>query len=289
MTIFAFMKKMNIKNKYVFSLVIISIMVAFLIHFPELVSLFDVTGQNALFPDMSVLDVANEVFFTFVSLLLLFAMNTYVFGFNRQKARISWQKVLLSFVMTWCVNNLLGKGFVFLHHQFDIPAIDALVHHYLHPLRDFIMSCVVTGSCYMIYLIRQSQQVQVENQQLRAENLLNQYEALKSQLNPHILLKMRYEDNLVFDIDLGKEHESKQLPPMSVQLLIENAVKHNEISNRHSLTISVRSDHDSLTVSNPIQPKLTHSGGTGIGLVNLSKRYNLLYKLSYCFFHKRRC
>ena len=70
MTIFAFMKKMNIKNKYVFSLVIISIMVAFLIHFPELVSLFDVTGQNALFPDMSVLDVANEVFFTFVSLLL---------------------------------------------------------------------------------------------------------------------------------------------------------------------------------------------------------------------------
>ena len=334
MTIFVFMKKMNIKNKYVFSLVIISIMVAFLIHFPELVSLFDVTGQNALFPEMSVLDVANEVFFTFVSLLLLFAMNTYVFGFNRQKARISWQKVLLSFVMTWCVNNLLGKGFVFLHHQFDIPAIDALVHHYLHPLRDFIMSCVVTGSCYMIYLIRQSQQVQVENQQLRAENLLNQYEALKSQLNPHMLfnslntlrsliretpgkaqeylqelsrvlrytlqenecrsvtlreemdfvnayiflLKMRYEDNLVFDIDLGKEHESKQLPPMSVQLLIENAVKHNEISNRHSLTISVRSDHDSLTVSNPIQPKLTHSGGTGIGLVNLSKRYNLLYK-----------
>lgn len=223
---------------------------------------------------------------------------------------------------------------MFLHHQFDIPAIDALVHHYLHPLRDFIMSCVVTGSCYMIYLIRQSQQVQVENQQLRAENLLNQYEALKSQLNPHMLfnslntlrsliretpgkaqeylqelsrvlrytlqenecrsvtlreemdfvnayiflLKMRYEDNLVFDIDLGKEHESKQLPPMSVQLLIENAVKHNEISNRHSLTISVRSDHDSLTVSNPIQPKLTHSGGTGIGLVNLSKRYNLLYK-----------
>ena len=227
-----------------------------------------------------------------------------------------------------------GKGFVFLHHQFDIPAIDALVHHYLHPLRDFIMSCVVTGRCYMIYLIRQSQQVQVENQQLRAENLLNQYEALKSQLNPHMLfnslntlrsliretpgkaqeylqelsrvlrytlqenecrsvtlreemdfvnayiflLKMRYEDNLVFDIDLGKEHESKQLPPMSVQLLIENAVKHNEISNRHSLTISVRSDHDCLTVSNRIQPKLTHSGGTGIGLVNLSKRYNLLYK-----------
>lgn len=325
---------MNIKDKYRFSLALISLMVAFLIHFPELVSLFDMTGDKTLFPDMSVWDVANEVFFTFVSLLLLFAMNTWLFGFNRPMARISWRKLVFSFVLTWLVNNSLGNGFVFLHHQFNIPAIDALVHHYLHPLRDFIMSCVVTGSCYMIYLMRKSQWVQVENQQLRTENLLNQYEALKSQLNPHMLfnslntlrsliretpdraqeylqelshvlrytlqenecrsvslreemefvnayiflLKMRYEDNLRFDIRLGEELEVKQLPPMSVQLLIENAVKHNEISNRRPLTISVRVDGDTLTVSNPIQSKRTESRGLGIGLVNLGKRYNLLFK-----------
>ena len=325
---------MNRIDKYVVVLAVISIMVAFLTHFPELISLFDHSGENNLFPGMHWADVANEIFFTFISLLLLFALNTFVFRFNRPSSVITWKKIVLSFIMTWIVSNVLGKGFVFLHHHFDIPAIDAMVHHYLHPLRDFIITCIVVGSCYITYLVRKSQQVLVENQQLRAENLLNQYEALKSQLNPHMLfnslntlrsliretpdkaqdylqelshvlrytlqenecrsvtlreemdfvnayiflLKMRYEDNLVFDIDLGKEHESKQLPPMSVQLLIENAVKHNEISNRHSLTISVRSDHDSLTVSNPIQPKLTHSGGTGIGLVNLSKRYNLLYK-----------
>lgn len=325
---------MNIKDKYRFSLALISLMVAFLIHFPELVSLFDMTGDKTLFPDMSVWDVANEVFFTFVSLLLLFAMNTWLFGFNRPMARISWRKLVFSFVLTWLVNNLLGHGFVLLHHQFDIPAIDALVHHYLHPLRDFIMSCVVTGSCCMIYLMRKSQWVQVENQQLRTENLLNQYEALKSQLNPHMLfnslntlrsliretpdraqeylqelshvlrytlqgnecrsvslreemefvnayiflLKMRYEDNLRFDIRLGEELEVKQLPPMSVQLLIENAVKHNEISNRRPLTISVRVDGDALTVSNLIQSKRTESRGLGIGLANLGKRYNLLFK-----------
>lgn len=325
---------MNIKDKYWFSLAIISVMVAFLIHFPELVSLFDKAGQNSLFPGMSMLDVGNEVFFTFVSLLFLFAVNTYLFGFNRPTVQVSWQKLLFSFVLVWFINNLLGKGFVFLHHQFDIPAIDALVHHYLHPLRDFIMSCIVTGSCYMIYLIRKSQQVQVENQRLRAENLLNQYEALKNQLNPHMLfnslntlrsliretpdraqeylqelsrvlrytlqenecrcvtlreemefvgayiflLKMRYEDNLLFEIELDEDMEKKTLPPMSVQLLIENAVKHNEISNRRPLKISVRATDNTLTVSNPVQPKLTASRGTGIGLVNLSKRYNLLFK-----------
>lgn len=323
---------MKMKDKYLFSLLIISVMVAFLIHFPELVSLFDVLEQNHLFPGMKMMDVANEVFFTFVSLVLLFALNTVMFGFNRSSARITWQKMVLSFVFTWIVNNMLGQVFVYLHHQFNIPAIDAMVHHYLHPLRDFIMACIVTGSCCMIHLIRKTQRVQMENQQLHAENLLNQYEALKSQLNPHMLfnslntlrslireapdraqdylqelsrvlrytlqenisrsvtlreemefvhayiflLKMRYEDNLLFDITLEADAESRTLPPMSVQLLIENAVKHNEISNRHPLTICVSAGTDSLVVSNPIQRKLTTSRGTGIGLANLSKRYHLL-------------
>ena len=325
--------KVNI-DKYVLAVVVISVVVAFLTHFPELISLFDHSGQNSLFSGMSMADVANEIFFTFVSLLILFAMNTVLFGFNRPTARITWGKMILSFVLTGFASNLMGQGFVFLHHQFDIPAIDAMVHHYLHPLRDFIITCIVTGSCYMIHLIRKSQQVSVENEQLRSENLVNQFEALKNQLNPHMLfnslntlrsliretpdkaqdylqelsrvlrytlqgnecmsvtlreemefvnaynflLKMRYEENLEFDIRIEEEAETLQLPPMSVQLLIENAVKHNEISNRHPLVIRVCTTGKQLTVSNPIQRKKTASGGLQIGLANLAKRYSLLFK-----------
>lgn len=325
--------KVNI-DKYVLAVVVISVVVAFLTHFPELISLFDHSGQNSLFSGMSMADVANEILFTFVSLLILFAMNTVLFGFNRPTARITWGKMILSFVLTGFASNLLGQGFVFLHHQFDIPAIDAMVHHYLHPLRDFIITCIVTGSCYMIHLIRKSQQVSVENEQLRSENLVNQFEALKNQLNPHMLfnslntlrsliretpdkaqdylqelsrvlrytlqgnecmsvtlreemefvsaynflLKMRYEENLEFDIRIEEEAETLLLPPMSVQLLIENAVKHNEISNRHPLVIRVCTTGKQLTVSNPIQRKKTASGGLQIGLANLAKRYSLLFK-----------
>ena len=325
--------KVNI-DKYVLAVVVISVVVAFLTHFPELISLFDHSEQNSLFSGMSMADVANEIFFTFVSLLILFAMNTVLFGFNRPTARITWGKMILSFVLTGFASNLMGQGFVFLHHQFDIPAIDAMVHHYLHPLRDFIITCIVTGSCYMIHLIRKSQLVSVENEQLRSENLVNQFEALKNQLNPHMLfnslntlrsliretpdkaqdylqelsrvlrytlqgnecmsvtlreemefvnaynflLKMRYEENLEFDIRIEEEAETLQLPPMSVQLLIENAVKHNEISNRHPLVIRVCTTGKQLTVSNPIQRKKTASGGLQIGLANLAKRYSLLFK-----------
>lgn len=325
--------KVNI-DKYILAVVVISVVVAFLTHFPELISLFDHSGQNSLFSGMTMADVANEILFTFVSLLILFAMNTVLFGFNRPTARITWGKMILSFVLTGFASNLMGQGFVFLHHQFDIPAIDAMVHHYLHPLRDFIITCIVTGSCYMIHLIRKSQQVSVENEQLRSENLVNQFEALKNQLNPHMLfnslntlrsliretpdkaqdylqelsrvlrytlqgnecmsvtlreemefvsaynflLKMRYEENLEFDIRIEEEAETLLLPPMSVQLLIENAVKHNEISNRHPLVIRVCTTGKQLTVSNPIQRKKTASGGLQIGLANLAKRYSLLFK-----------
>lgn len=320
-------------DKYMLSTVIISAIVALLIHFPESVSLFDQFESHTLFPGMKFADVANEVFFTFISLLLLFAVNTRLFHFNQTGIKITGLKITLSLIITWVLSNLLGQGFVYLHQTFDIPAIDAMVHHYLHPLRDFIMSSLVTGSCYIIYLIRKQQQVIVENQQLQAENILNQYEVLKNQLNPHMLfnslntlrslvrenrekaqeyiqelsrvlrytlqgnevqsvplreemdfvsayiflLKMRYEDNLLFDIRIDPTVEEYALPPMSVQMLIENAVKHNEISDRRPLSIRISTESGDLSVSNPIQQKRTATAGTGIGLANLAKRYQLLF------------
>lgn len=178
------------KNRYTLFILIVSISVATLIHFPELVSLFDVFESQTLFPGMRPADVVSEVFFTFISLVILFEVNTLLFHFNQPAVKITWQKMILSLILTWILSSLLGKCFVFFHHTFDIPAIDAMVHHYLHPLRDFIITCTVSGSCYISYLIRRQQEVVIENQQLQAENILNQYEALKNQLNPHMLLTL---------------------------------------------------------------------------------------------------
>lgn len=159
----------NKKDKYFLFTVIISLMVAVLIHFPESVSLFDRFESHTLFPGMQFMDVANEIFFTFLSLLILFAVNTRLFHFNQATIKITGTKIVLSFVLTWILSNLLGQVFVFLHKSFDIPAIDAMVHHYLHPLRDFIIACLVTSSCYIIYLVRR-QQPCLSKEQLQAEN-----------------------------------------------------------------------------------------------------------------------
>jgi len=66
------------------------------------------------------------------------------------------------------------------------------------------------------------------------------------------------------------------LPPMSLQLLIENAIKHNQASEKHPLTIQIGiKDQQNLTVCNNLQPK-TNIHGTGTGLENISKRYEML-------------
>ncbi|WP_290540728.1 histidine kinase [Alistipes sp.] len=325
----------SFRDKYLLSTLIISAVVAVLTHFPEVLSLSDHFEQHALFPGINPVDVLNEILFTFLSLLFLFWINARIFRFGTSLVRVTKGKITLSFLLTWAFSSLLGQLFVWLHHRFDIPAIDAMVHHYLHPLRDLIIAGIIAGSNQIIHLIHRQQCMVVENEELHTESVRHQYESLKNQLNPHMLfnslntlqsliresppkaleytqelsrvlryslqdndqqsvtlaeemqrseaymflMKMRYEENLVFDIDIDAALSGLHLPPMSVQLLIENAIKHNEISNRNPLTISIRSESGpSLVVRNRIQAKRQASPGPGIGLDNLAKRYRLLWQ-----------
>ena len=94
-------------KKYIQLTVLVSFVVGFLIHFPELVSLTDALEQETLFPGMSPVDVLFEVGYTFLSLLILFTVNTLLFGFNNPAVHTSWWKVFASFVLTWLLSKLL--------------------------------------------------------------------------------------------------------------------------------------------------------------------------------------
>ena len=65
---------------------------------------------------------------------------------------------------------------------------------------------------------------------------------------------------------------------MAIQVLVENAVKHNEISKKHPLVVCIRTTDDGyLEVSNKLQLRRGKVESTGIGLENLGKRYQLLF------------
>ena len=317
------------RKKELWLLIGISLLVGSLIHFPELLSLTDAWGNKRMFQHLSPVEVLVEIAYAAGSFWLLFLINLRFFRFNDPTIRMRWWTLGLSFCVTWLLSKLLGELFVFLHHEWNIPAIHSRIHLYLHPIRDLVIILIVNGTCYIYYLIRAHQAMVVQNSALQAENSRNQYLALKNQLNPHMLfnslntlqllvreqpdkaqdyirelsrvlrytlqemdfveayrylMQMRYEENLRFEVAVDPAWLDDQLPPLSVQTLVENAIKHNEISRRKPLTISIRtvtlpeeSNVHGLLVENNLQPRRDCSAGTGVGLANLSKRYDLLF------------
>jgi hypothetical protein len=91
------------------------------------------------------------------------------------------------------------------------------------------------------------------------------------------LLKMRFEDALEVQIDLNSSEKEKYVAPLTIQMLIENAVKHNVVSKSQPLKIEIYSEKGkTLLVKNKLQQKPAEGKSTYTGLENIKSRYALL-------------
>ena len=93
------------------------------------------------------------------------------------------------------------------------------------------------------------------------------------------LHKVRFRDNLRVEIDLAPAALARRVAPLSVQLLVENALKHNVATASQPLHLCLRADAeaDYLTVENTLRPRPAGlAPGTGTGLANVRQRYALL-------------
>jgi two-component system, LytTR family, sensor kinase len=93
------------------------------------------------------------------------------------------------------------------------------------------------------------------------------------------LLKTRFGDNLEIDIQVSEESLQNSIVPLSLQLLMENAIKHNIVSQNKPLKIIVQVNNGNLIVSNNLQKKNQVHESTGIGLNNIRNRYKLMTNL----------
>lgn len=87
------------------------------------------------------------------------------------------------------------------------------------------------------------------------------------------LLKTRFEDKLNIVVDLQAE-PGEYIVPMTLQLLVENAVKHNEISEAHPLIITIRKNGDYLEVENSLQIKVVGGNPKKTGLKNIEQQFS---------------
>jgi sensor histidine kinase YesM len=270
------------------------------------------------------------LFYFVLSFILLIVMNS--------KGRdISWQKFLVRSAI--CVLITFATYFIspvpMMHSSEVIPVFKS---------RQLVEFVVVLKSCFMlavvilysrIYtLIYREQQISLENEMLRNENLTTKYNMLASQINPHFLFnslsslsmlvrekdekralnyidqlsytfrylsqnganssfvtlreeiqfaeaycylfKIRYADKIAFEFDIDEQYLDYKLPPISLQPIIGNTVKHNTISSRKLFKVRIFTEDGYLVVANEKRPMLEPNPGTGIGLSNLNTRYQLL-------------
>lgn len=90
------------------------------------------------------------------------------------------------------------------------------------------------------------------------------------------LLQIRHDNKLQMHVELGEDAAMAKLPPCAVQVLIENAIKHNEFTDSNPLHIRIITNGQYIKVTNNAKPKPYSVNSTGIGLKNLSSRYRII-------------
>lgn len=278
--------------------------------------------------------IAGNWLLTFLFLLSSWVINAVLYhksGLSKEVFRL--KKVLLIMLTNAVFFSIFIIIALFLLNNFELTFVQTNRNFYLIAFRGFISVVLIYLIQFAIYSNRRSQEISMQNQMLKTENLRAQFEILRQQVNPHFLfnslstlrsmvhsnndksemfvLKLsevyrqlltkqekelitlkeelefiddyffmlftRFENRLTFEKDLPDELFEKKLPTFSLQILLENCVKHNIISENKPLHIKLfNSGKDYLIMENNLQLKSFAGESSGLGLQNLIKRYELL-------------
>jgi hypothetical protein len=110
----------------------------------------------------------------------------------------------------------------------------------------------------------------------KSKDLIELNEELQFAIAYTDLLKMRFENAVTFEIPEKASLDELKIIPLSLQLLLENSIKHNVVSEENPLVVKIEEKDGYLVVTNNYNPKSTLEKGTKVGLQNIIDRYNLL-------------
>ncbi|HAA15195.1 MAG TPA: hypothetical protein DCE41_27265 [Cytophagales bacterium] len=252
-------------RKYLISRLFLQMILGFVIAFGLIVGLmtgiaFVQSPQNfaisTLQEDMNVMvklgivGVISSVIFTFVDM----AFSTYQEYTHGQIERVASQRRQLELQFEALKNQLSP------HYLFNsLNTISSLISTQTTDAETFIRRLVQTYQYILATRNRQLATLEEEVEFVKAYNYL---------------LRVRFDEALRIDIDLPEYVLGRQLPPLSLQMLVENAVKHNVISDEEPLLIRIHLDRDNnLHVSNNVTQTPEETTSFKVGLDNIKRRY----------------
>lgn len=145
--------------------------------------------------------------------------------------------------------------------------------HFLFNNFNTLLSLIETEPPRAATFVEQLSQVYRYILQLRDKDLIPISDEMEFVTSYMYLLRTRFRDHLVLDVDISGIPATTQIPPLSIQTLIENAVKHNIVSPEKPLIITLKTEDNALVIQNNLQRKRILETSNGLGLENLRKRY----------------
>ena len=115
----------------------------------------------------------------------------------------------------------------------------------------------------------------INNQKRRLVSLSEELDFVKSY---YYLMQVRYQENLKLDINIPSRLLESQVPPLAIQMLIENAVKHNEISKAQPLFIYISAQDNTLINVSSTKTVASNVQSLNVGLSNIQNRYKFFTK-----------
>ncbi|WP_424964281.1 sensor histidine kinase [Ekhidna sp.] len=145
--------------------------------------------------------------------------------------------------------------------------------HFLFNSLNVLSTLVYDNQDKAVEFIRKLSQVYRYVLESKDEEVVPIEEEMGFVRNFAFLQKIRFGDNL--RIDIGQIKRERYVPPLAIQILVENAIKHNVVSEKDPLTIKVNFEDETCLIWNNLKEKKVKDS-TGIGLNNLIERYQYL-------------
>ena len=159
--------------------------------------------------------------------------------------------------------------------QFEVLK-DQLQPHFLFNSMNVLISLIPLNTQKAIKYATDFSKLYRKLLELKDQQLIDLEQELDF-INHYIALqKTRFDESLHININIPENQKAYCLPPFTIQLLLENAIKHNIISDEKPLYIEMDVAEDTLVVKNNLQLRGGVKASTGIGLKNLRARFNLV-------------
>lgn len=214
--------------------------------------------QNSIQKFIEIEHIGNYIFSMLIAFVITLIFHLFYFYKALQDAKIKEQQIIASekSARLTAVKDQLDPHFLFN----SLNVLTSLIEENPEKAQDF-----TTGLAKIYrYILDQKEKEKI--------SLREEINFAKSYIN---LLKMRFEESIIVKLDL-KEIDKYYLVPLSLQLILENAVKHNKISKNQPLQLHIFIEENQLVVENSFQPKPQLSNRKGVGLRNIKSRYQLL-------------